>query len=391
MTRTVFAVIGSGKQGTAQGYDLARFGLADSIVMADRDFEVARSAANRINRLVDQKVCEPVKIDGSNENEIAAMLKHHKVTTCCGAAHYALNLPLTLASIVAGANFCDMGGNTGVVHQQHRLNSLAIEKNVAVIPDCGIAPGTANVLAARAINAMKCDSVNIVCGGLPQSRDLPLGYRVVFSVQGLTNEYTGNCVEIRNGRIVEVPAFTEKEELELPSPVGRCEAFLTSGGTSTGPWSFLGKVGRYGYKTVRYNGHYDAIRTMIDMGFLSQSPVETDTGSVIPRELFHTLASRYWDYPEARDLLIMQVTAHGTDREGKSVTMVQDLIDYEDIETGFTAMERTTAYSAAIVAIQLNQGKIKPGVHPLELAIDPDVMVEELKKRDIAVSTRINS
>ncbi|HPQ38879.1 MAG TPA: saccharopine dehydrogenase NADP-binding domain-containing protein, partial [bacterium] len=236
MSDSVYAVIGCGKQGTAEGFDLAQYGSARTVIMADRDITRAREAADRINALTGTDTARAVSVDASDETALTALLMENGVRTCCGAAHYALNLAMTRAAIAAGANFCDMGGNTGVVHHQHKLHDAAVRKGVSVVPDCGIAPGTANVLAARAIRTIDCDSIRMFCGGLPQNRALPLGYRAVFSISGLTNEYTGMCIEIRNGKIVEVPAFTEKEAIELPDPVGRCEAFLTSGGTSTGPW-----------------------------------------------------------------------------------------------------------------------------------------------------------
>jgi len=391
MTESVYAVIGSGKQGTAEGYDLVRFGGAEKVLMADRDHDRARRAASRINALTGRHAAVPVMVDASSEKDVTAMLIAHHVGTCCGAAHYALNVGLTRAAIAAGAHFCDMGGHTGMVHQQHRLHTAAEKKGVTVIPDCGIAPGTANVLAARAIRNIQCDAVRIYCGGLPQNRDLPLGYRVVFSVQGLTNEYTGMCTEIRNGKIVKIPAFTEKETIDLPDPVGRCEAFLTSGGTSTGPWSFQGKVNTYGYKTLRYPGHYDTMRTLIEMGFLDTEPVKMDGGAVVPRKLFHHLAGRFWDFPDEPDLLVMQVQARGRNAEDVPVEMIQNLLDFHDHKTGITAMERTTAFSAAIVAQMLNRGDVAPGVQPLELAVDPDAMVRALREREIHIETTVRA
>ena len=47
-----YIVIGSGHQGTAAAYDLAKFGEAESIVMADMDKSRADSAVARINHLV---------------------------------------------------------------------------------------------------------------------------------------------------------------------------------------------------------------------------------------------------------------------------------------------------------------------------------------------------
>lgn len=384
-----YAVIGCGMQGTAEAFDLAGFGNAKRILMIDRHLECAGRAAERINLLCRCRVAEPFAVDAVDESAVAELLRQNQVNVCCAAAHYMLNLPLTRAAISAGSHFCDMGGNTGIVMAQHELHEAAAASGVTVFPDCGIAPGTANVLAARAIRHIRCDSIRIFCGGLPQNRKLPLGYRIVFSISGLTNEYTGMCMEIRNGEFVELPAFTGKEDLLLPEPLGRCEAFLTSGGSSTGPLSFQGRLRQYSYKTIRYPGHFDAVRAMIDLGLLNLEPVQVNGEHVVPRELFHVLAARYWHFPEEPDLLVMRVIAQGCDECGKPVVMTQDLLDFQDRVTGFTAMERTTAFSAAIIASALAAGSFDPGVQFLERSVDPDWLVLELGRRGIRVDTNV--
>lgn len=390
MNDFVYAVIGCGMQGTAEAYDLAKFGNARRILMADRDIGKAQFSVSRVNRLTGRSIACPLGIDASDISAVTRMLVDQSVDVCCGAAHYSLNQSLTRASIAAGAHYCDMGGHTGIVMEQHALQDDAVAAGVSVIPDCGIAPGTANVLAARALHHIDCDSVRIFCGGLPQRRDLPLGYRVVFSLAGLTNEYTGQCMEIRDGRRVEIPAFSEREELILPEPLGCCEAFLTSGGSSTGPLSFAGRLKHYSYKTIRYPGHFDAVRAMIDLGLLNLEPLEVNGRTIVPRDVFHVLASRYWDFPDEPDLLVMRVVASGRNPAGHTVQMIQDLLDYQDPDTGFTAMERTTAYSTAIVASGLAAGVFETGVLFLEQAMDPERLVVELARRGIRITTTIN-
>jgi lysine 6-dehydrogenase len=383
-----YAVAGAGMQGTAEAYDLAKFGDADTVTIGDIDGRIAVSAAERINKLLGRNIVTGIQLDAGDIRAVTAFLKN--VDVCCGAAHYALNRDLTQAAIDAGCHFCDLGGNTGVVTQQHALNDRACSAGVSVIPDCGLAPGLGNILAARAISKMTCDTVEIRCGGLPQNPKPPLGYKLVFSIAGLTNEYTGQCIEIRDGKRVEVPAFTECESIEFPEPVGRCEAFLTSGGTSTGADSFLGKVRNYGYKTVRYPGHFNQIRTMIDLGFLDLTPVRVGSCDVIPRDLFHTLTERKLRFPDDTDLIILRVTATGSDDRGHDIRMIQDMMDFYDEETGFSAMERTTAYSATIIAVMMARKEIDPGVHCLETVVDGDRVVEELARRDIHIHSTIH-
>jgi len=375
-------------QGTAEAYDLATFGDADSVIIGDIDGQVAARAADRINRLLGRNTVKGTQLDAGDHRTVAALLKN--VDVCCGAAHYALNLDLTRAAIDAGCHFCDLGGNTTVVTKQHALNEQACSSGVTVIPDCGLAPGLGNILAARAISKMTCDTIDIRCGGLPQNPKPPLGYKLVFSIAGLTNEYTGQCVEIREGKRVEIPAFTECESIEFPEPVGICEAFLTSGGTSTGADSFLGKVRNYGYKTVRYPGHFDKIRAMIDLGFLDLNTVRIGSCDVVPRELFHTLVASKLRFPDDKDLIVLRVSATGSDGDGYPIQMIQNMIDYYDEKTGFSAMERTTAYSATIVAIMMAKGEIGPGVHCLETIVDGDRVVKELSRRCIHVHSEFH-
>ncbi len=382
----VYAVVGSGMQGTAEGYDLARFGRAERIYMADIHKDAADAAADTINRLTESKIAVGIALDARHNRQVSSFLKD--VDTCCAATHYQHNFDLARAAILAGCNFCDLGGNTTVVQRQHSLHADALAHNVTVIPDCGLAPGLGNILAARAIEKMECLDIQIRCGGLPQNRDLLLGYRIVFSIEGLTNEYTGMCVEIRDGAITEVPAFSECESILFPEPVGQCEAFLTSGGTSTGPYSFHGKVQSYGYKTVRYPGHFDKIRAMIDLGFLNTEPIRVKNIQVIPRDVFHVLANARLAYPDEKDLVILRVTSTGFSRDGHPLTMVQEMMDFYDPRTGFSAMERTTAFSAAIVAIMITQNECERGVLALEKAVNGDFFVEQLGLRGITVFTK---
>ena len=44
-----YAVLGAGRQGTAAAYDMARWGEASRVFLADYNSEVARQAARRVN------------------------------------------------------------------------------------------------------------------------------------------------------------------------------------------------------------------------------------------------------------------------------------------------------------------------------------------------------
>ena len=61
----------------------------------------------------------------------------------------------------------------------------------------------------------RLDEIHIRVGGLPQQPKPPLDYQLVFSVEGLINEYIEPARVIRGGRIVEVESMTEVDQRKL--------------------------------------------------------------------------------------------------------------------------------------------------------------------------------
>src|SRR5690606_24600165 len=127
--------------------------------------------------------------------------------------------------------------------------------------------------------------------------------------------------------------------LELPAPLGTCEAFTTSGGTSTCPWTYKDQVRTYEYKTIRYPGHYEKFKTMRDLGLLELEPVEVDGQMVVPRHLFHKVASPRLTFDDKKDLVVIRTTCKGT-KDGQPQTLEYTIIDFYDEATGFNAMSR---------------------------------------------------
>src|SRR5205085_9896719 len=84
-------------------------------------------------------------------------------------------------------------------------------------------------------------------------------------------------------------SMTEVESLEFPAPFGTMEAFQTSGGTSTLPETFKGKVKELDYKTIRFPGHCARFKTMMDLGLCSSAPIDVDGRAVVPRRVLGEL------------------------------------------------------------------------------------------------------
>ncbi|HEX7878883.1 MAG TPA: saccharopine dehydrogenase C-terminal domain-containing protein [Candidatus Eisenbacteria bacterium] len=375
-----FAIIGSGRQGTAAAWDLAQFGDAQEIRLIDADTAVAEEAASRINRLAGRNVAVARTVDVRDGAALTSALLG--VNAALSGVPYFFNVDAAKAAITAGACFNDLGGNTDVVRAELALDAEARGAGISIVPDCGLAPGMGNTLAVHGMDQFDRPlSARIFCGGLPQHPKPPLGYKLVFSLEGLTNEYTGEAIVLKSGRRVTEPAFSGRETIVVDG-LGSLDAFYTSGGTSTCPWTLEGKIPDYEYKTLRYPGHYDQLKPLIDLGFLDTKPVRVGDMEVAPRQLAHRILERWIDFPEDHDLVVLRVDVTG-EVNGKKRTYRQEIVDRQDPVTGFTAMERTTAYPAAIVTILQARKEVPAGALPLESAVPGASFVRELNRRDI--------
>ena len=374
-----YAVIGAGRQGIAAAYDMGRFGDAEDIVLVDSDITIARRAAERINELIGGQVAHPVQADAQDLLELEGTLEG--ITSFLSAVPYRFNHSLTQLAISLGANMCDLGGNTAVVKKQLGLHGEALEAGITVVPDCGMGPGMNISLATYAMSLLeKPREVYIWDGGLPQRPEPPWNYQLTFNIGGLTNEYYGNATFLRDGALTEVPCFDGLEELDFPAPMGRLEAFVTSGGLSTMPWTFEGKLQRLENKTLRYPGHCVQFQAFSRLGLLKPEPIRLGNLDVVPREVFHFLLEPKIMASRIIDVGVIRVRCVG-EKEGKNVEVFVELMDHYDEATGFTAMQRLTGWHASIMAILAARGKLPRGVIPVELAVPGATIVREARKR----------
>lgn len=374
-----YAVIGSGRQGVAAAYDLVKFGDAEMVSLIDYDQNSAVNSARQVNQLTGTDVCKPHIADVKDEHKIKTLLRD--VDAVISAVPYYYNIGLTRAAIETNTHFIDMGGNTKVVRRQLDMNDVAVKQKVAVVPDCGMGPGLNIHMIEYCISKMDQPEEAIAYeGGLPQKPKPPWNYELIFHINGLTNEYYGNAFAIQKGKVAEIPCFSDYEQLEFPEPFGTLEAAVTSGGLSTSPWTWEGKLKSLENKTLRYLGHWERFKAYSDLGLFNLEPVAVDGDEVVPRDFFHTLLEPKLKAKNTKDVGIMRIVCKGKHKKKKAVMQI-DLIEYYDEETGFTAMQKLTGWHCSIMAILCAKGKIKPGSHSVESSVSGEVVLDEAKKR----------
>lgn len=350
----------------------------ESVTVADFDLKKAEETAEKIS---DAKVT-PHHLDAANYADVIALMRGHDAAISC--VNYWHNAGLSRAAIETKTNFCDLGGNNYVVDEQLKMDAAAKAAGINIIPDCGLAPGMVSVLAVHGANRFeRLEEVHIRVGGLPQDPRPPLNYQLVFSVEGLINEYIEVARVIRDGKIAEVESMTEVESLHFDG-FPPLEAFQTSGGTSTLPDTFLGKLRELDYKTIRYTGHCEKFKTMIDLGLCKSDELEVDGVKIKPRRVLGELLQK--NLPaDGPDYVLVRLEFAGTEDGGKQ-TLRYDIVDKHDEQTGLSAMMRTTAFPASIIAQMAARGDVLlRGATPQEKAVKADKFVTELARRNIRI------
>jgi lysine 6-dehydrogenase len=383
-----FAVLGLGLMGKAICYDLLAFTNEPSIF----GFEINESRRNQIEKEFSnfgpRFVPKQLNLIISNEPQEDILVKEFKllnVKVVFGAIDYKFNEYLTKICIEAGCSFVDLGGNPDIVNKQHLLHEKAKEANITVIPDLGLAPGMANIIAASVMSDFSTlDECHIRVGGLPQNPKTILKYQQVFSIRGLTNEYLEDAIVIRDGKLTKVPSLTEIEEIHFPELLGKFEAFQTAGGTSNLPKIFNSKIKELTYKTIRYAGHAQFIQFLKDFELLSSEKYLNS--NFTPREVIEHYLVKHLPKGEP-DIVLVRVIVSGTiGNEKKEV--VTDLMDFAD--ENYSSMARTTAFPTSIIGQMIMNNIIQTkGVLFGEVIVPKDIFLFELSKRNIKFNKRV--
>jgi lysine 6-dehydrogenase len=373
-------VLGAGMMGRAIAYDLSLFSGFEKISIGDKDIQT-RSSAKEFLKETPVKV---ISVNAEDSNEVKKQFQ--KVDVVISALPYRFNYGLAKIAIQTKTHLVDLGGNNTIVENERNLFSKAKKNAVTIIPDSGLAPGLVSIITRDIVDHMDTvDTVKLRVGGLPRYPQPPLNYQIVFSPYGLINEYVEDAIILDSGKILEKKSMTEVESLEFPKPFGTMEAFLTSGGCSTLPYTYTTMIKYLDYKTIRYPGHCEKIKAFLELGLADEKKMNLNGHAVAPRDVFVSLLTKHVP-TKGEDVVLLKVLSQGT-RNGQKRSREYLMIDYYDTEHTITAMMRTTGYPVAITAQMIEDGTIQErGVFCPEEIIPPTPFFSELKKRNIKLS-----
>ena len=382
MSSVKILVLGSGQMGKGAAYDLVRNDNVEQVIVADINESMAKNLAKEMGP---KAVAE--KVDARDKSQLTNVFG--KVDSVVSAVSYTVNLLHTQVAIETGTHMCDLGGNLNVVKEQLALHDKAKDAGITVVPDIGVAPGMVSVLARAGIDSLNsAEEVKIRVGGLQQEPRPPLNYALIFSVEGLINEYVEPCMVLRNGKITYEDPLIGFEQVEFPEPFGTLEAFNTSGGTSTLPLTYEGKIPSLDYKTLRYPGHGHKMWCLMKLGLMDSEEQEFNGVKIAPRRVLERLLER--NLPASgKDATLVRVSVSGwKGTESRQITY--EMIDYFDDASGLTSMMRTTAFPATVTATMMADGTItERGVLPPERSIPFEPFIKALQDRGLDIKCKV--
>ena len=373
-------ILGAGMMGRAIAYDLSKFSNFDEILLGEKDSKTRAST----RRFLQETRVKVIPLDAERTSDLKNRLQ--KGDVIISALPYRYNYRLAQRAIQTKTHFIDLGGNNTIVENERRLFSQAKKNDVTIIPDSGLAPGLVSIITRDIVDHLDIvNSVRLRVGGLPTHPKPPLNYQIVFSPYGLINEYVEDALILDHGRIIQKKSMTEVETLQFPKPFETMEAFLTSGGCSTLPYTYRHTVDYLDYKTIRYPGHCEKIKAILDLGFADEKKMNCAGQVIAPRDVLASMLIK--NVPTTgEDVVLLKVMSQGI-KQGKNRVREFLLIDYYDKKNNITAMMRTTGYPVAITAQMIENGTIQErGVFCPEEIIPPTVFFKELKKRGINLS-----
>jgi lysine 6-dehydrogenase len=385
-------LLGVGMQGKAALYDLVQSQDVTEIIAADQNIEALKSYL--ANGRYGAKVrCSFV--NAKDPDSIEQLMK--------SGVDVAIDLlPSSVCGRVAAVavqNRVHLVNTFYTLPEVKALATQAESSNVTILPEFGLDPGIDLVMLGEAVRSLdEVEEIWSYGGGIPEheAANNPLKYKVTWTFEGVLNSYRRAGKVIRDGAIVQIqdtemfyPENIHQIDIE---GVGMLEAFPNGDAVKYADLLGIAKsklkaLGRY---AMRWPGHCAFWRTIVDLHLLDGEPVMVDGVAVDRKHYLVAALEPHLQYrTDERDMVILRTEVKGK-KGNRTQRVVVQMIDRRDLQTGFTAMNRTVGYTASIGAQMIGSGKVtKRGVLTPINDIPYLDLKRELAKRGILVTSEV--
>ena len=403
MSNQNLLILGYGMQGKAALYDCLQNGNFDNIVVADSVPDFPKSMGEDLNQRV-----TGVHLDATDFVQVRKLIQEADVVI--EALPASLTVPIGKIAAEEGIHIVSSMyyQNPGVEDPQALselkkelayIEQMARKNNSTILTEFGLDPGLDLIVGAHALKELdEVDVFNSYGAGFPapDSCDSALSYKFTWSVRGVMLSYKRPAKVIKKGKVVEIPglemfALQNMHIIEDENTGGPLECFPNGNSAKYAEvFGLSDQVREMGRYICRRPGHGAFWWKMANSGFLSEKPLQIGETRIAPIDFVSSLfqsQDQFWYSGQERDTTLIRVEVSGK-KNGKDKSVVYQMIDYKDLETGFTSMQRTVGFTMGIGAIMLAQGKldIKGIVSPTQVPLD--LILPELKKRNINITRK---
>ena len=276
------------------------------------------------------------------------------------------------------------------------LHQKALRNDVLILDGMGFAPGLSNITTAHGIDLLdQVETAVARVGGIPDidcCAKHPLRYMTTWSLEHVLREYSIKTQILKDGKYTEVHALYDEETFPF-NEFGineKLECAVTPGMPSfiyTHP-----NLQYFAEKTVRWPGHYQGVRTLLECGLFDETPVDIHGVKISPREFLLKVMNPLL-VPQAGDgdVCVMYNTVTGA-KDGAPHRV--EYFMWERADSQFSAMARVTSFPAAIGAKLIGLGKVElKGIRaPEECILGENYtwFLEELMDKNITIKEKIS-
>lgn len=378
---------GAGKMGALAVEDLVVNPRVDEVVLADRDMVGAAAIAEYL----DSPKLSIAEADLNDHAALVALLE--PADACVNATVYYTNLKVMEACLQARTHYTDMGGLFHGTLKQLELSDRYADAGISAVLGMGSAPGAPNILARYAADRLDTiDAIKIYDGVKPPP---PGTVKFTYAVPTIIDELTQQPMVFRDGEFIACEPLSEFEDYPFAESLGILPMHLSlHSEVATLPISFADKGVRECFFKINHWGMdpetVEKVRVLADFGFDGPDPISVGGVEVSPRDFTIEMMGDF--VPSAIEMLTAPANPQGDlakeivaeingTADGAPVTYRMGVLTLKGALPTGVLPARAAAWQAA--------GKVAPGVHPPELAFEPEPFLKELEERDITTQVTV--
>jgi lysine 6-dehydrogenase len=357
--------------------DLAEFSDFDRIVIGEANVRAAEELAAEIG---DARL-SVLEVDAEDYDSLVRIFHDHDVVL--NGLPWKYDLAVTKACVEAGVSGLDVSTE----ETQWSYDAAARERGIVFIPGVGATPGITNVMARR--GADQLDEVAEIQINFAAFRCPAPAPGLLITLLWEFHPQTESRLYYRDGEFHWVGPFTGAKMVNFPGPIGEQETYyIPHPETRTMPKSL-------GAKAVSVHGCFppQAMRltkAMLESGLYSEEPITIKGVQTTP---FEAMFEILLQIPESKRTplwaygLVVEVFGKKDGRDLKYTYWNRHPPQEE--WGGPAAYYKNIAIPLSIGAQMMGRGDVQvQGVVPPETALDPDIFVAELARRDILIHER---